>query len=76
MFNTWVDYPTHAEELSVVKATTADAVAEVKPVVSGEEILFFQQLIRRMPIADNVHGVRGRARRQNTPRDASAPRTP
>ena len=54
MFNTWVDYPTYEEELSVVKATTADAVAEVNPVISGEEILFFQQLIRRMPIADNV----------------------
>ncbi len=56
MFNTWVDYPTHAEELSVVKATTSDVTATVNPVISGEEILFFQQLIRRMPIADNVLG--------------------
>jgi MoxR-like ATPase len=54
MFNTWVDYPTHAEELSVVKATTADVTTSVRPVISGEEILYFQQLIRRMPIADNV----------------------
>ena len=54
MFNTWVDYPTHAEELSVVKATTSDVTATVNPIISGEEILFFQQLIRRMPIADNV----------------------
>ena len=54
MFNTWVDYPTHDEELSVVKATTSDVTATVNPVISGEEILFFQQLIRRMPIADNV----------------------
>ena len=54
MFNTWVDYPTHAEELSVVKATTSDVTATVNPVISGEEILYFQQLIRRMPIADNV----------------------
>ena len=54
MFNTWVDYPTHAEELSVVKATTSDVTATVNPVISGEEILFFQQLVRRMPIADNV----------------------
>jgi MoxR-like ATPase len=54
MFNTWVDYPTHAEELSVVKSTTSDATATVDAVISGEEILYFQQLIRRMPIADNV----------------------
>ncbi len=54
MFNTWVDYPTHDEELSVVKATTSDVTATVNPVISSEEILYFQQLIRRMPIADNV----------------------
>ncbi len=54
MFNTWVDYPTYAEELSVVKATTTGVHATVNPVVSGEEIAYFQQLIRRMPIADNV----------------------
>ena len=34
MFNTWVDYPTHDEELNVVKATTSDAVASVKPVIT------------------------------------------
>ena len=54
MFNTWVDYPSHAEELSIVKATTSDVRVDVQPVLSGEEILAFQQLIRRMPVADNV----------------------
>jgi MoxR-like ATPase len=54
MFNTWVDYPTYEEELSVVRATTADHEASVNPVLSGEDILTFQQVIRRMPVADNV----------------------
>jgi MoxR-like ATPase len=54
MFNTWVDYPTYEEELSVVRATTADHNATVSPVLSGEDILTFQQVIRRMPVADNV----------------------
>jgi MoxR-like ATPase len=54
MFNTWVDYPSYEEELHVVRTTTADAVSTVKPVISGEEIAFFQQLIRRMPVAENV----------------------
>lgn len=54
MFNTWVDYPTYAEELNVVRATTTDTHNTVNPVVTGEEIAFFQQLIRRMPVADNV----------------------
>lgn len=54
MFNTWVDYPTYEEELSVVRATTADHNATINPVLSGEDILAFQQVIRRMPVADNV----------------------
>ena len=54
MFNIWVDYPTFEEEVSVVKQTTVDATAQVNPVISGEEITFYQKLIRRMPIADNV----------------------
>lgn len=54
MFNTWVDYPTFEEELNVVKTTTSNHSADVRPVLSGEDILGFQQVIRRMPVADNV----------------------
>jgi MoxR-like ATPase len=54
MFNTWVDYPSFQEELDVVKATTGDSTVTVSPVLSGEEILAAQTLIRRMPVADNV----------------------
>jgi MoxR-like ATPase len=54
MFNTWVDYPSFQEELDIVKATTGDTTSTVTPVISGEEILAAQTLIRRMPVADNV----------------------
>ena len=54
MFNTWVDYPSFEEELNVVKLTTGDHSAQVSPVLSGEEILSYQKLIRRMPVAENV----------------------
>ena len=54
MFNTWVDYPSFEEELNVVKMTTGDSSAQVSPVLSGEEILSYQKLIRRMPVAENV----------------------
>ena len=54
MFNIWVDYPTYEEELAVVKATTSDTASEVKPVLSAEEILFYQGLVRRIPVPDNV----------------------
>ncbi len=54
MFNIWVDYPSFDEELNIVKQTTTDSESHVSSVLSGEEILYYQHLIRRMPIADNV----------------------
>lgn len=54
MFNIWVDYPSFAEEVSVVKATTGGGGHAVNSVLSGEEIEFYQQLIRKMPVSDNV----------------------
>jgi MoxR-like ATPase len=54
MFNIWVDYPTYEEEVAVVKATTSDAQPIVEPVLSAEEILHYQGLVRRIPVPDNV----------------------
>jgi len=54
MFNIFVDYPSIQEEIDVVKSTTAGITAEAGQVISGEEIQFFQQLIRKIPVADNV----------------------
>jgi MoxR-like ATPase len=54
MFNVWLDYPSYSDELTVVKNTTSNYKADLKKVLNAEEINFFQDLIRRMPIADNV----------------------
>lgn len=54
MFNVWLDYPKFAEELEVVKLTTSDKKAQLTKVLSAEEIVFFQELIRKIPVADNV----------------------
>ncbi len=54
MFNIWLDYPTYSEELTVIKNTTSDRTVELKHVISGEEILYFQKLVRRVPVPDNV----------------------
>lgn len=54
MFNIWLDYPSFQEELKVVKQTTTDNKVELKKVMSGEEILYFQHLVRRVPVPDNV----------------------
>jgi MoxR-like ATPase len=54
MFNVWLDYPSYADELTVVKNTTSNYSAKLTKVLNAEEINFFQDLIRRIPIADNV----------------------
>jgi MoxR-like ATPase len=54
MFNIWVDYPTFAEEMAIVKSTTSNQTTTLNSVITGEEIVAYQQLIRRIPVADNV----------------------
>jgi MoxR-like ATPase len=54
MFNITLDYPSYKEELSVVKNTTGASTTQLKSILNGEQILFFQSLIRKIPIADNV----------------------
>ena len=55
MFNIWVDYPTYEEEINIVKNTTSNVKTELKPILNGEEIIYFQQLIRRIPVPDAVY---------------------
>lgn len=54
MFNVWLDYPSFKEELQVVKLTTTNAKVELNKILSAQEIIFFQELIRKIPVADNV----------------------
>ncbi len=54
MFNIVVDYPDFAEELEVVKSTTTSKSVTIQKQITAEEILFFQKLIRKVPVADNV----------------------
>ena len=54
MFAINLDYPSFEEEVQVVKATTTDKKASVNSLFSAQEIIDFQQLIRRIPVADNV----------------------
>jgi len=55
MFNIWLDYPSLAEEIQVVKNTTTMHVSDVNVVLNSDEISYFQDLIRRIPVADNVY---------------------
>ena len=54
MFNLWLEYPSEKEELEIVKSTTSMYVASLNRILGKEEILFYQDLVRRVPVADNV----------------------
>ncbi|WP_158996423.1 MoxR family ATPase [Mucilaginibacter sp. L196] len=54
MFNVSLDYPSFAEELQVVKNTTSSNQAKVNHILNAEQITYFQQLVRNIPVTDNV----------------------
>ncbi len=54
MFNILLTYPSFKDEMEVVKSTTSAERKSVNKILTGEEIAYFQQLVRRVPIADNV----------------------
>src|SRR5919109_2013634 len=54
MFNLWLDYPSSQEEVQIVKSTTSMYSAELKHILNAEEIIGYQNLVRKVPVADNV----------------------
>ena len=54
MFNLLIEYPSSAEEAEIVKSTTGDIEATLNAAITHEELQAFQQLIREVPVADNV----------------------
>ena len=54
MFNLWLDYPGFKEEVEIIKSTTSDYKAELNKILDAKELIGFQDLIKRVPVADNV----------------------
>ncbi|MCF6181873.1 AAA family ATPase [Lutibacter sp.] len=54
MFSVNLNYPSYNEEITIVKATTSDSNVTLNSQMSGDDIVAFQHLIRRIPVADNV----------------------
>jgi MoxR-like ATPase len=73
MFNLWLDYPSLSDEVQIVKATTSQLTASPRRVLTGEQIVLFQDLIRRVPVADNVIEYAVRLARRTRPRTDQAP---
>lgn len=55
MFLIEVDYPTEEEEMRIARETTGNRSEELKHVLSGEEIIFYQDLVRRVPVPEHIY---------------------
>lgn len=54
MFNLWLDYPSFEEEVSIIKSTTGDYKPHINKIINAGEIISSQDLVRRVPVAENV----------------------
>jgi MoxR-like ATPase len=54
MFNLWLEYPSFDEEVAIVKSTTSPYKPDLKQILTAKEISGFQDLVRRVPVAENV----------------------
>lgn len=72
MFNVWLDYPSRQEEINIVKTTTIGSTPELKVVIEKDEILFFQNLMNKIPVADNVYNYAVELAVKTRPNTASA----
>lgn len=54
MFSLWLDYPEYAEEIEIIKTTTGDYFPELNKILSADKIIQYQELVRKVPVADNV----------------------
>jgi MoxR-like ATPase len=73
MLNLWLDYPSFAEEVQIVKSTTSKYDASVKHILSAHDIVEFQNLVRGVPVADNVIEYSVRLADSTRPSSSNAP---
>ncbi len=73
MFNLWVDYPSEAEEEQIVRSTTSAYKADLQMILNADQIGHLQDLVRRVPVADNVISYAVQLVRKTRPGYADAP---
>jgi MoxR-like ATPase len=74
MFNLWIDYPAFDEEVNIVKSTTSPYEPELRHVLGATEIIEFQNLVRRVPVAENVLEYAVRLVAMSRPKSPTAPK--
>ncbi len=73
MFLIEVDYPDEAEEIQIARTTTGEALAELGHILSGEQIIASQNLVRRIPVPDHIYAYAARLARRTRPRGSTSP---
>ncbi len=73
MFNVLIDYPTAAEELRILKQTTGSHNPDLKPALTGPQILALQEVVRKVPVAEHVFVYARDLVRATRPDEKSAP---
>ena len=73
MFLINVGYPTAAEELQIAKATTGASVPKLEKIMTGADILLFQDIVRRVPVPDHVYEYVVKLVRKCRPKEVEAP---
>ncbi len=73
MFKIVIDYPSEEEEVAIVSSTTSVGEPELETVLSGEDIITLNQIVRRVSTADNVVQYAVKLARATRPRSKDAP---
>ena len=73
MFNIMIDYPSQAEEETIIGMTTRQAPEQLRPVITGKDILRLQQVVRSIPVSPHVIKYATRLARATRPGDEAAP---
>jgi MoxR-like ATPase len=73
MFNIYIDYPNAAAEKQIVMTTTSDYDPMLEPVITGEDILLLQKIVRKVPIAESIVDYAVALSRGSRPNNPEAP---
>ncbi len=73
IFKIFVNYPSDAEELEIMKRVTSPSKATIKPVITGEQISALQDIVLRVPVADHVYNYAKKIVRSTRPAMGEAP---
>ena len=74
MFNVRVEYPSRSEEIQIMKATTGSAKPELTPLLDGNQILRFQEVVRQVVVADHIFSYVADLVRATRPKEPGVPK--